>query len=242
MKKEYIKNNWRKLDNVAKIFSMDDKKNTNIFRYSVILKQNINPNILKTAVNKTLEIYKSFKVKLGSGLFWNYLEYNKKEPLVKEEDDIPCQHIDYKRNNNYLFKVTYYKNKINLDIFHVLTDGSGAKHFLKSIIHNYLSIKYNIKYDESTPTITYQDQYIKNYDKKIQVKNNFKPAYQMPGKINRNINDTYHYIVDLQKIKTVCKELKVTITEYITALYIYSIYKSMYKKNSRKEIKNDISI
>lgn len=236
MKKEYIKNNWRKLDNNAKVFSMDDRHNTNMFRYSVILKQKIDPITLKEAVIKSLEIYKSFKVKLGSGLFWDYLEYNKKEPKVTQEDDIPCQHIKYKRNNNYLFKVTYYKNKINLDIFHVLTDGSGAKHFLKSIIHNYLSLKYNIEYKDEN-NITYQDQYLKNYDKNIKVKNGYQTAYQLPGKIHKNINDTYHYIIDLLKIKTVCKDLKVTITEYITAMYIFAIYKSMYKKNTKKEIK-----
>lgn len=236
MKKEYFKNNWRKLDNVAKVFSMDDQNNTNIFRYSVILKQNINKNILKKAINKSLETFKSYKVKIGSGLFWNYLEYNSKEPIITKEDEIPCQHINFKRNNNYLFKITYYKNKINLDIFHVLTDGGGAKKFLKSIIYNYLSIKHKLEYNENQNNMSYQDQYLKNYDKSIKVKNNYKPAYQLPGKINKNINNTYHYIVDLLKMKSVCKEHKVTITEYITALYIYAIYKSMYKKNTKKEI------
>lgn len=242
MKKDYLKNNWRKLDNVAKVFSMDDKNNTNMFRYSVILKKNIDKNILKEAVIKSIETYKSFRVKLGSGLFWNYLEYNKKEPTITKEDEIPCQHIKFKRNNNYLFKVTYYKNKINLDVFHVLTDGSGAKHFLKSIIYNYLSIKHKLEYTEKPNDITYQDQYLKNYDKSIKVKNNIKTAYQLPGKINRNINDTYHYIVDILKLKSICKELKVTITEYITALYMYAIYKSMYNKKSKKEIKITLPI
>ena len=41
MKLEYLKK-WRKLDNTAKIFSLDDENNTNIFRYSIILKHKIN--------------------------------------------------------------------------------------------------------------------------------------------------------------------------------------------------------
>ena len=73
MKLEYLKK-WHKLDNTAKIFSLDDENNTNIFRYSIILKHKINKNILKEALNKTLEQYNSFKVKLGTGLFWNFLE------------------------------------------------------------------------------------------------------------------------------------------------------------------------
>jgi len=203
MKKDYFKHNWCKLDNVAKVFSMDDQNNTNIFRYSVILKQNINKSILKKAVNKSLETYKSYKVKIGSGLFWNYLEYNSKEPIITKEDEIPCQHINFKRNNNYLFKITYYKNKINLDIFHVLTDGGGAKKFLKSIIYNYLSLKHKLEYIENKDNIGYQDQYLKNYDKSIKVKNDYKLAYQLPGKVNKNINNTYHYIIDLLKMKNI---------------------------------------
>ena len=52
MKKQDSKNawHWRKLDNVAKIFSLDDKNNTNIFRYSVVLKEDIDVNVLKSAL------------------------------------------------------------------------------------------------------------------------------------------------------------------------------------------------
>lgn len=236
MKLEYLKK-WRKLDNTAKIFSLDKEKNTNIFRYSIILKQKINKNILKEALNKTLEQYNSFKVKLGTGLFWNFLEYNPKEPLIEKEDDIPCSHIDFKENNDYLFKVTYYKKKINLDMFHVLTDGAGASNFLKSIIYNYLNIKHklNNKIDLDNK-ITHQDQYLKNYDKKIKSKLKDKFVYQIKEKINTKINNTNHYIMNIKEVKEVCKKFKVTITEYLTAIYIYAIYSSIYKKKSKKEI------
>lgn len=244
MSKEYLKNNWSKLDNVAKIFSLHFKNNTNIFRYSVILKADIDENILKSALNKTLNKYKAFKVRIGTGLFWNFLELNTKEPIIEKETDIPCQHIDFKKNNDYLFKVTYYKNKINLDIFHVLTDGTGALIFLKSIIYNYLSLKYNIPFNENKNdyNISYKDQYIKNYDKDLKADTKFKEAYLIPGKINKKINNTYHYIINISEIKKVCKKYNVTITEYLTAIYIYSIYKSIYNKKSNKEIIIEVPI
>ena len=163
MKNKIYKNNWRKLDNTAKIFSLDDSRNTNIFRYSVLLKEDININVLEKALNKTLIDCPSFKMKIGAGLFWNYLELNHKKPIIKEENEIPCEHINFKRNNDYLFKVTYYKNKINLDIFHVLTDGTGAITLLKTLIYNYLNLKYNltsnIKIENNNNK--YQDQHLK---------------------------------------------------------------------------------
>ena len=119
---------WRRLDNSAKIFPISaGKKYSTVFRLSVVLKEKVNPEILKKAVNKALEQYEFFKVSLKSGFFWNYLEYNAKEPIIEEEKEYPCKYIEPKENNNYLFKVTYFDQKINIDIFHSLTDGnSGA--------------------------------------------------------------------------------------------------------------------
>ena len=124
---------WRKLDNAAKIFPMvSNKKFTSVFRVSVILKENIDKEILQEALNQVIEKQVSFKVKLTKGFFWYYLEENVKRPEVKEENDYPCRSIDFNANNNYLFKVTYFKNKINIDIFHALTDGNTAMIFFKS--------------------------------------------------------------------------------------------------------------
>lgn len=237
MVKDYLKNKWRKLDNTAKIFSLDDKNNTNIFRFSAILYQDIDKDILKSAVEKSLDNYSIFKVKIGTGLFWNYLEFNSKEIIIKEEDEIPCEHIDFKKNNDYLFKITYYKKKINLDIFHVLTDGTGAIEFLKSIVYNYLSLKYNIPFNEDIKNdISYQDQYLKCYNKELKINNDFKKAFQIPGKVSKEQNNTYHYIINVYDIKKVCKSYDVTITEYLTAVYIYSMYLAFYNKKSQKEI------
>lgn len=60
---------WRKLDNTAKIFSMEDYTNNNTFRLSVVLKEKINPSYLKDAVIRTLIDYPSYKVKVRAGFF-----------------------------------------------------------------------------------------------------------------------------------------------------------------------------
>ena len=113
---------WRKLDNSAKIFPISaGKKYSTVFRLSAVLNEDIEPNILQEAVNQALNKYESFKVRMKAGFFWYYLEHNPKLPIVTEEEDYPCKYIEPRKNNNYLFKVTYFKNKINIDIFHSLT-------------------------------------------------------------------------------------------------------------------------
>ena len=231
-----MKDKWRKIDNTAKLFSLDDLNNTSIFRYSILLKEEIDQLVLKKAVNKSLEDYPSFKVKSCSGLFWNYLEYNKKKPIIKKETGIPCNHINFKRNNDYLFRVTYFKNKINLDVFHVLSDGTGALIFLKSILYHYLSIKHNIKYKKTKyMDVGYNDYTLKYYDTNYLEKKEKKPTFKIKG-ITRKVNNTYHYILDVKEVKEVAKKNKTSLTIYLVSLYMYALYKSVYDKESNKEL------
>ena len=228
-----FKQRWRKLDNTAKIFSLGG--NRNVFRYSAVLNKKIDEKKLKQAVEKTLNMYPAFKVKFKTGLFWNYLEYNFASPIITKENEIPCKKINFKENNDYLFKVTYFKNKINIDILHVLTDGAGGIIFLKAIIYNYLD-KNNIEVKENKKNVIQQDEYLKNYNRKNNIKLVKNFPYILKGKANKNINKTYHYTIGLKDIKNISKSRNVSITEYLTALYIYAIYLSLYDKNSKRDI------
>ena len=163
---------WRKLDNSAKIFPISTgKKYSNVFRLSVVLKEKINPEILEKAVKIALEKYKSFKVRLKDGFFWNYFEHNTKEPIIEEEKEYPCKYINPKTNNGYLFKVTYFDKKINIDIFHTLTDGNNGTVFFREIVYTYLELAHPEDFKEEQrryrkADYTVEDSYITNYDKK----------------------------------------------------------------------------
>ena len=39
-----------------------------------------------------------------------------------------------------MFRVSYYKNRINLEVFHVLTDGMGGINFLRELTYQYLRL------------------------------------------------------------------------------------------------------
>ena len=232
---------WRKLDNSAKIFPISTgKKYSTVFRLSAILKENIEPKILEEAVNQALEKYKSFKVRMKSGFFWYYFEENTKNPIVEEETDYPCKYIDSRKNNNYLFKVTYFKNKINIDIFHSLTDGNGGATFFREIVYTYLELMHpevlnederklrKIEYDT-------EDSYMKNYDKKAKSNASGKKAYVLKGeKIKLGAISVIHQIMDLEALKAETKKYNATITQYLTAVLIYSIYEENYKKSNGK--------
>ena len=64
---------WRRLDNSAKIFPISaGKRYSTVFRLSVVLKEAIQPDILQIALEKALEEYEFFRVRLKSGFFLKY--------------------------------------------------------------------------------------------------------------------------------------------------------------------------
>ncbi len=235
---------WRKLDNSAKLFPISaGKKYSTVFRISAVLKEQIKPEILEKAVKIALEKYKSFHVKMKNGFFWNYFEYNAKEPIIEPERDYPCKYIDPKTNNQYLFKVTYFDRKINIDIFHSLTDGNSGALFFKEIIYSYLEMVHPEDFQEELriyrkANYTIEDSYIKNFDKKAKNNNSSKKAYLLRGgKLKLGAISAIHEIIDLNALKEEAKKQNCTITQYLTAVLIYSIYKVNFINPKHRPIK-----
>ena len=238
MKKQREKLYWRRLDNSAKIFPISaGKKYSTVFRLSAVLNENINPVILKKAVQKALEQYEFFKVKLKDGFFWNYFEYNSKEPIIEKEREYPCRYIEPQKNNGYLFKVTYFEKKVNIDIFHSLTDGNSGITFFREIIYNYIELAHEKEFQEELRLVkkidsSAEDSYIKNYDKNAKGNASTKKAYKLMGKkIKFGAVSAIHEFIDLETLKNECKKYDATITQYLTSVLIYSIYKANYIKN-----------
>ncbi|MBR3512022.1 MAG: hypothetical protein IKN74_03590 [Clostridia bacterium] len=245
------KRSWRKMDNSAKIFPISgNRKYSTVFRYSVVLHDMIDPDMLQKAVYKALIKYKKFNVRMRAGLFWYYLEDNPQKPVVSEEITYPCKYIDPRMNNDYLFKVTYYKNKINIDIFHSLTDGNGGMIFFKEIVYSYLELAHpelldNQERQEKIEEIDYdvKDSYIENFDKKAKSPGKSHRAYLLKGKeIRLGAVSAIHQIINNEQLKQECSKYDISVTKYLTAVLIYSIYKANYlkyvgNKKAKKPIK-----
>ena len=73
------RNQWLKLDLSGNVYpTLQRKSFSSVFRVSVTLKEKVDPQILQKAYEKTLPRFPSLKVALRKGLFWRYLEPNKK--------------------------------------------------------------------------------------------------------------------------------------------------------------------
>ncbi|MBR2038269.1 MAG: MFS transporter [Lachnospiraceae bacterium] len=226
---------WRRLDNTGKLFPLvSSGRLSNVFRIAVTLKEEIEPEILQQALEDILPQFESFRVRLRRGLFWYYFETNHRKIAVEKEDAYPCQYISHKVAPYYLFRVSYYSTRINVEIYHALSDGLGAVNFAKLLACRYLQIKHQM----DTPEIVRianvraeeEDGYLKYYkETKKQTYSNEK-AYQLEGrKLGSRVENIIHGSVPLQELKAVSKSYGVSITKYLTAVLIWAIYEEYLK-------------
>ncbi|OJF77437.1 MAG: hypothetical protein BKP49_00125 [Treponema sp. CETP13] len=236
---------WEKLDNTAHLFpAISTYKTTNVFRQSVILKENIEPLFLQLALEEVIKLFPAFRVRLRSGFFWYYLEQNMQRlPLIQEENEYPCTKIPQLSDNGYLFKVSFWKKRINVEIFHALTDGTGAQNFLQELVLHYLAIahieieKYKDGYLSDNTSLNREDSFFNNYRRppltekqNLQEKNISEEkkavVYHSTGeKLTYPQFSVIHGFFSLNDLKQIAKKNNATINEYLTALFSWCFYK-----------------
>ena len=226
------RNHWMKIDNAGKIFpavSNDNRSST--FRLSFDLKEKIDPIILEKVVNYLLPRFDTFNVKIKNGLFWNYFAANNSYFKVEEETKIIGQYRLHS-SSQYCFRVLYFENRITLETFHALSDGTGAMEFLKSIVFEYLKEKgYEIDNENKILSEMVINQYEKvdgftyNYDKNNKLNLKEEKAYELKGELyQNNFLSFIKATIDTSSFLNMVREKGATATQYMAALLMYAIY------------------
>ncbi len=229
---------WTRLDNAAKIFPpTSNDKDTKVFRFVCELQDEVSPDILQLALDETIDNFPIYKSVLRKGVFWYYLETSNIHPVVELESSPICDRIYFAGQRNLLFRVLYYKNRINVEIFHALSDGAGALCFVKTLVYYYLIKKYSKELGDNIPKLDYDsslsqkmdDSFLKHYTKRKLPKREKHPrAYHIHE--TRREENRYKLVEGTMSVKDVLEaahEYNTTMTVYLTALFMYSICKGM---------------
>ena len=235
---------YDKLDNTANLFPMIVSESmSNVYRISVTLKYDIIPDILQGALDKVLPYFDVFNSKMTEGMFWYYFETNNNSaPRVEVEDTYPCRYINAHMNKDYQFRVSYYKNRINLEVFHAVTDGNGALAFLKEITYQYLRDRYpelketNRDILHSDTSLDKEDSYLKNYKKSKKKKYKKEKAFIIEGeKLTPPELGIIHGYIGIDGIKNAAKRYGVTINQYLLGNFAWAVYKECMKSQAGKK-------
>jgi NRPS condensation-like uncharacterized protein len=234
---------WDKLDNTAHLFPViAGEEMTNVYRISVTLNEEIDKKILQDALDIVLPKFDGFNLRLRRGVFWYYFEENgKPAPKVIEEVNFPCREIIQNKNRSYMFRVTFYKKRINLEVFHVLTDGMGGLNFLRELTYQYLRLAHPELAESvgdslsGNTSLNREDSFVKNY--KHSKKSGFqtKKAYLIKAdRLPAGEFGVMHGRMPVSQLKELTHRYGVSINEYLVSVFAWSVYTECLKKMPSK--------
>lgn len=244
MEKGYSK--WRKLDNAALAFPLVTGKNdTRVFRFYCQLKETVDGEILQQALDQTMEKYPLFQAVLRKGLFWFYLERRDIHATVKQEKRPPCSSLYIPDKKSLLFQVSYHNNRMNFEVFHGLTDGTGAMNFLEELVQNYLILAHpetelpRVEHEEEiTPGDQEEDSFSQYYSSEIPRNKEKKPAaVKLKGeKLVHSDMDITEVILNVQETLAKARSYGVSITILLTAMLLCSIQEEIPRNRQKKPV------
>ena len=229
--------NWYKVDNVAKVFlATHSRRDTRTLRVCCTLKEDVDPQLLGRALETTAKTRRLFQVRIRRGLFWHYIEEVDCRPEVVPEDVRPCPVLYGDKCKSILhYRVSYYHKRINLEVFHALTDGSGALEFLNILVLNYLKLKHPDKLDgidmgkNGSEDEREEDSYERfhgNGDGKAVA--TAKKSYHIHGrKLSYDQLQFFEVSMPGKAVIAAAKELGVGVSGYLGAQLMLAIYRDM---------------
>lgn len=243
-----MKNNsfdWFKLDNAAKIFPGQNSPSwSNVFRIGVQLKNEVDPEVLKTALDNTLKRIPTFNVRIRHGFFWHYFEKNPNEAEVLPDIKNICYRIKFKENNGFLFRLYYRGCNINVDVYHALCDGYGATVFVSTLVGEYLKLKgeeiayneYVLNTDDMPSDDEVEDSYSRYATSKVKYDRKDNWMYHAVGtKAPMHMSNCTIGIMSFSEIHKICKSYGVTVTEFFAALLIDIHYRKQLRENKKQK-------
>lgn len=228
---------WYKLDLSAIVYPTLQRRDfSSVYRLSVVLKEEIKPDILQKALDLTLPRFPTYKAAIRKGMFWRYLEPNDRPgPFVREDVKNPCQPMHFKADNRYLVRVYYFRNRISLEAHHSLGDGTGGMCVLQTLTATYLRLLghteienggFVLDINQAPAEGELEDAYMRYANAKVCPPRLQEKAYRVRGTAEPfytlNIIDG---IMSVSEVMAVAKKYNATITEYLNAVLLQALLK-----------------
>lgn len=236
---------WYQLDLSAIVYPTLQRRDfSSVYRLSVVLKEEIRPQILQQALDLTLPRFPTYKAAIRKGLFWRYLEPNDRPgPFVQEDVKNPCQPMYFKENNRYLIRVYYFRNRISLEAHHSLGDGTGGMCVLLTLTATYLRLLgyqgienggFVLDINEKPDKEELEDAYMRYANAKVCPPRLEEKAYRVRGTAEPfytlNIIDG---IMSVSQVAAVSERYHATVTEYLNAVLLEALLKKQKEDGGR---------
>lgn len=236
---------WSKLDNASKYFAATcNERDSKVFRISCELFEDVEPEILQQALDEAIERFPLYKSVLRRGIFWYYFENSDIHPMVEEENKPVCELIYRKQERKLLFRAFYHNKRISIEVFHALSDGTGALWFMTTLVYHYLLIKHKDQFLNQIPELSYsasisekmddsfnryyQGRHFRKQAKREKEKKPAQKAYLIRGtRLEGNRVKVIEGAMSAKAVLDEAHKYNTTLTVFLSALLLVSIHKDM---------------
>ena len=165
---------------------------------------------------------------------------------MQEENTRPCSPMYDGNSRRLLYEVTYYRNRINVEVYHALTDGTGALQFLRVLVFHYLVLLYGEAWQDDPPKMDYDatpaqkadDSFRKYYSgERSQYRSKLVRAHKIKGqRVAEHQIKVIEGLLSTKATLTKARELVTTVTVMLTAILMIAIAGEMSVREKRRPV------
>lgn len=243
---------WYHLDNAAMMYSAIQRGSYSaLYRFSAVMTQAVDPQLLQRAIDKTMPRFPGFQVKIRRGFFWYYFERDDAPgPILQRDIRNPCQPVRF-QNHDKLIRFFYYEKRISMEVFHALADGGGALVLFKTLLAVYLrEMGHEIPNTNGILDVTqppkpeeWEDAYARYAHSRVHLSMREPKAYACTGTPEPfyTLNTTMGF-VSVRDLHAAAKRHGASITEYLAAILLQSILIRQRREGRRRELPVSLAV
>ena len=223
---------WTKVDTASIMFTSLTSKNWGrTFAFTVIMKDDINPAVLRTAVNDVLPNYPSASSDLRSGFFWSYQIIVDTAAEIRPETTRPLLPITARQKGLPNLRFVYAGKTLTLEAAHCIGDGRGVMRLYEEVLTRYVALL-DGKQEPYLPIAPASETMENAFDSYYE-KGGEKPS----GRLAPAFHFDEHYEKDYIKllfaemskdsIRALAHSHAMTVTEYLSCVLVLGVIRSV---------------
>ena len=240
---EVLMTNRFAIDNSSILYlALIRKDHTNIFRFTLTMSEDIQPELLQLAVNNVHRRLPSIFAGFRPG-FFHYTQVQADQPPQVQPDPGCLITMTREEIARCAYRVYYRDNLIIIEGFHALSDGYGIAASFCTIAAEYLKLRYGIQIPTGYPVLDcsmeespeeVEDSYLKYADAKpLHMPSRY--SYQLPGKEASHDHVSQHPLVyPVEDLLKAARSRGVSITALLSAVMASSVMEVQKQCSSRK--------
>ncbi len=238
---------WLRLDNAAKIYpAIQSQEMTAVFRLSAVLKERVKIGPLLRAIALLENRFPYYKMTPRKGFFWYYLQHYNKNITVVRDAGIPCRAF---QKDELFFRILVKGKNVSVEFSHILTDGSGAFEFLKSLLVTYFKAGGQLSEDtvpilrpgEKPSEEEFEDAFGRYFQTDLPAPVKIPKSFHLPFRLKAMPRfSVMTFLIPISQVMKQAKSFNVSLTVYFVGVYLLSLQRlfnklaPLRKKSSRK--------